>query len=232
MEGASSTICRPSISCSRFPGDTDQSARHRILLIAYHFPPSAAVGGTRMANFAKWLPSSGWEPYVLTIRDVHVERMDPGRLRDPRGRGDRQGRRTAHRGGTARSLAIGRACEGHATFRGGVDSRSGPDRYRGEALSRRLKRYLLPSSFSRTMSEAGSCPRLRRLSGRFGGIASSGSCDFPPSVLRTPDRPCRQDDRRRRWIADFRDPWMTTGWKRVYPTCALSMRIEAWLRGR
>jgi glycosyltransferase involved in cell wall biosynthesis len=32
-----------------------------------------------------------------------------------------------------------------------------------------------------------------------------------------------------RWAADFRDPWMTTGWKRAYPTCALSMRIEAWL---
>jgi glycosyltransferase involved in cell wall biosynthesis len=35
-----------------------------------------------------------------------------------------------------------------------------------------------------------------------------------------------------RWVADFRDPWMTTGWKRMYPTSAASNRIEAWLERR
>jgi glycosyltransferase involved in cell wall biosynthesis len=32
-----------------------------------------------------------------------------------------------------------------------------------------------------------------------------------------------------RWIADFRDPWMTTGSKRLFPTSALSIRVESWL---
>ena len=32
-----------------------------------------------------------------------------------------------------------------------------------------------------------------------------------------------------KWIADFRDPWMTTGSKRTYPTCLLSLKIERWL---
>jgi hypothetical protein len=32
-----------------------------------------------------------------------------------------------------------------------------------------------------------------------------------------------------RWAADFRDPWMTTGSKRLYPTCDASLRIERWL---
>src|SRR5207253_3546316 len=34
---------------------------------------------------------------------------------------------------------------------------------------------------------------------------------------------------RRKWIVDFRDPWMTTGTKRLYPTSALSLKIEKWL---
>jgi hypothetical protein len=33
-----------------------------ILIIAYHFPPEAAVGATRPANFAKFLPEHGWQP--------------------------------------------------------------------------------------------------------------------------------------------------------------------------
>ena len=75
-----------------------------------------------MANFAKWLPSSGWEPYVLTIRDVHVERMDPGRLRDLEGVVIDKVGVLPYRGGMVwgGQSAIGRACEGHATFRGGV----------------------------------------------------------------------------------------------------------------
>jgi hypothetical protein len=52
----------------------------RILLISYHFPPSAAVGGQRIANFARYLSRCGWHPNVLTIRVEDVERLDPGRL--------------------------------------------------------------------------------------------------------------------------------------------------------
>jgi glycosyltransferase involved in cell wall biosynthesis len=32
-----------------------------------------------------------------------------------------------------------------------------------------------------------------------------------------------------RWVVDYRDPWMTTGSKRLYPTCAASIAIESWL---
>ena len=31
------------------------------------------------------------------------------------------------------------------------------------------------------------------------------------------------------WVADFRDPWMTTGSKRLFPTSAWSLKIERWL---
>ena len=32
-----------------------------------------------------------------------------------------------------------------------------------------------------------------------------------------------------RWVVDFRDPWMSTGSKRLFATCNLSLKIEAWL---
>ena len=32
-----------------------------------------------------------------------------------------------------------------------------------------------------------------------------------------------------RWIADFRDPWMTGGSKKLFMTCAASLGIERWL---
>ena len=54
----------------------------KILLIAYHFPPDAAVGGLRIAKFARYLPSFGWEPTVLTIKDRYREQFDKGRAND------------------------------------------------------------------------------------------------------------------------------------------------------
>ena len=52
----------------------------KILIISYHFPPSQAVGGLRAANFARFLPLSGWEPSVLTIKDKYVSNKDVERL--------------------------------------------------------------------------------------------------------------------------------------------------------
>jgi len=46
-----------------------------VLLAAYYFPPSAAVGGLRIARFARILPAFDWSPYVLTVED---RRQDQG----------------------------------------------------------------------------------------------------------------------------------------------------------
>lgn len=54
----------------------------KLLLISYHFPPDASVGAIRPAKFAKYLSRSGWQPYVLTVREKHVPSQDPTRLRD------------------------------------------------------------------------------------------------------------------------------------------------------
>lgn len=59
-----------------------QKKLKNILLISYHFPPSTAVGGLRIANFAKNLPKFGINSYVLTIKDHYLKDLDIERLSD------------------------------------------------------------------------------------------------------------------------------------------------------
>ena len=44
-------------------------AVHRVLVIAYYFPPLGLSGVQRTLKFVKYLPSFGWEPTVLTVED-------------------------------------------------------------------------------------------------------------------------------------------------------------------
>lgn len=57
----------------------------KILIVAYHFPPDAAVGALRPQKFVKYLPEFGWQPYVLTIREKYLGRSDQVRLEDVTG---------------------------------------------------------------------------------------------------------------------------------------------------
>ena len=42
----------------------------RVLIISYNFPPMGMGGVQRATKFAKYLPSFGWEPIILTVKDV------------------------------------------------------------------------------------------------------------------------------------------------------------------
>lgn len=43
---------------------------NRVLVIAYYFPPMGMGGVQRAVKFVKYLPEFGWEPTVLTVKDV------------------------------------------------------------------------------------------------------------------------------------------------------------------
>jgi glycosyltransferase involved in cell wall biosynthesis len=49
---------------------------NKALIVAYHFPPDAAVGALRPLAFARYLPAYGWEPYVLTVKEKYYPRLD------------------------------------------------------------------------------------------------------------------------------------------------------------
>ncbi len=54
----------------------------RILLITYHFPPSAASGSCRLLGFARHLPTFGWQPLVVAPPTMPWEPIDPRLARD------------------------------------------------------------------------------------------------------------------------------------------------------
>jgi len=54
----------------------------KVLIISYHFPPDAEVGGLRAQKFAKYLPLFGWTPFVLSVNEKYYCQRDEERCRD------------------------------------------------------------------------------------------------------------------------------------------------------
>src|SRR5581483_9735882 len=44
-----------------------------VLIVAYHYPPSVAVGAVRPSKIARYLPDVGWRPIVLTATAADQE---------------------------------------------------------------------------------------------------------------------------------------------------------------
>lgn len=61
---------------------TDYRPVHRVLMIAYYFPPLGLSGVQRTLKFAKYLPAHGWEPTVLTVEDRGYFAKDENLLRE------------------------------------------------------------------------------------------------------------------------------------------------------
>ena len=190
--------------------------RGRILLTAYHFPPSAAVGGLRMARFAKFLPGFGWTPYVLTVFDEDRDREQGTDVTRLTGLERISIRRTHSRAG--RMSALYRMLK--SRFRGSsgasesqsetvVPQRTEPVPSQHEGLVSRFKRYvgsiflMLPDEQKGwAFSSALTAIRLVR-SQRIDWILTSGppfSVHFIGLVVRTFTST--------KWVADFRDLWI------------------------
>jgi hypothetical protein len=44
----------------------------KVLIISYYFPPDPSIGSLRAGGLAKYLPSFGWEPIILTKKIPHT----------------------------------------------------------------------------------------------------------------------------------------------------------------
>jgi glycosyltransferase involved in cell wall biosynthesis len=58
----------------------------KVLIISYYFPPMGMGGVQRVTKFVRYLPDFGWEPVVLTVRDVVYYARDDSLLNEVRGR--------------------------------------------------------------------------------------------------------------------------------------------------
>ncbi len=54
----------------------------KVLIISYYFPPSGGPGVQRILKFVKYLPSFGWEPVVLTVKDGDFPARDESLLNE------------------------------------------------------------------------------------------------------------------------------------------------------
>lgn len=205
-----------------------------ILVIAYHFPPSAAVGGRRPANFASALRRLGWRSHALTIPEGAIEQIDRGPLKDvadvpvhiasvwptfvsvlswaiktlrPRPR---------ESGGAPSAMAAATSAKGAGA----------------ETLARRLRRYVMSFALLPDGEKGWTVPAVIaavRVIKRERLEWFMTSC--PPYSVHVIGLAVKKLTGAR-WVADFRDPWMTTGSKRLFPTCSASLAIERWLERR
>lgn len=203
----------------------------KILLISYHFPPSAEVGGQRIANFAKRLSGLGWDPYVLTVKDRHIESLDRGRASCIPGE-------KVFKAGEALSVVrIYLALKGaaRAFFRdrapspkaaSAADSRPDANGRRSETVRARLRRYILAFLSLPDMHRSWLVPatiRAVRIIRQEKIDCILTSC--PPYTVQLVGLLAKWVTGVT-WVADFRDPWMTAGAKSLYATCAASLWIE------
>ncbi|MCR4437596.1 MAG: glycosyltransferase family 4 protein [bacterium] len=61
-------------------------ASRKVLFVAYYFPPLGMGGVQRAAKFVKYLPEFGWEPVVVTVKDVAYFAKDEALAREVEGR--------------------------------------------------------------------------------------------------------------------------------------------------
>ncbi len=214
--------------------NSTRSGKKKILLISYHFPPSTAVGGLRIANFAKYLPLFGWNTSVLTIKDRYLDNMDTKRINDD---GDVRVIKTGklpkfiqaylmlktmyHSLKKRRFITLNELERSHVQPNGYLSG--------SENIPRKIKRYLvsfltLPDG-ERNWILPAVFRAVREIKGEKIDCILTSSPPYSVQIIGLLVKLVTGV----KWIADFRDPWITVGPKRLYETCALSTRIEGWL---
>jgi glycosyltransferase involved in cell wall biosynthesis len=53
---------------------------HKLLAVAYYFPPAGGAGVQRTTKFVKYLPQFGWQPIILTVKEKHFPLTDSSLL--------------------------------------------------------------------------------------------------------------------------------------------------------
>ena len=207
----------------------------RMLLVTYHFPPDAAVGAVRPAKFAKYLPEFGWEPIVYTLKERYYETHDFGKL-EPALNNTRI-HRTALIAGPLRIYSglkdritkprvdpdpaapvIPMIRDGEPLERTPVRRLKGltrsffrlPDEEQGWILNVALEGYRIARRYKVDAFVTSAPP----MSTHIGGALLKKATGI-------------------RWVADFRDPWVSSPLERIDPrddfTRRLNERLESWV---
>lgn len=201
--------------------------RQKVLIITYHFPPDSAMGAVRPAKFAKYLPEFGWEPIVYTVRDRYYGRCDYGKF-EPR----------------LKSMKIYRAnlIPGPLEVYGRLAMRK--NRSHPAQLETQIE---VPQLNNRTGSAKRLISSFLRLpdekQGWIANIALGGSrilrrqkidvifTSGPPWTTHLGGLILKYITKRR-WVADFRDPWTIENFKPDQMRSQWSDTVEKWLENK
>ena len=211
----------------------NKETNKKILLISYHFPPSLAVGGFRIAGFVEKLPLYGWNPYVLTIKEKYIDNTDNATL--------------AHietvkifRTNTFpaildfylsfKRLILSVLSREKVSFKemGQQYAASSKSTSVHEGLIQKLKRYFISlfitlPDVERAWIIPAILTAIREIKNdKINCILTSS----PPYSVHIIGLMIKKIVPKIRWIADFRDPWMTPFSKGLYLTSSLSNRLE------
>jgi glycosyltransferase involved in cell wall biosynthesis len=196
----------------------------KILIVSYHFPPDASVGALRPAKFAKYLPQFCWSPIILSVRDRYYSSIDKSKLKD-----------VASVPRIYRTSMLPHASRIYVNLKTRFQKReahteSDNTRHRptkGGAIFSSPKRLFLsleclPDDKQVWIPAATSVGLKIIVQEKVNAIYTSGppmSCHLIGLLLKTATG--------RRWIADFRDPWISHRGGFV-PSTAVSRAIEGW----
>lgn len=204
------------------------SAKTRVLLVSYYFPPDASVGGLRLAKFARALPDVGLTPVVLTSASSETEQgTDRGRL---------QGLEHVRIVATADPTSLVERLQRLRTWWAGngraqAQSADGPaPPHLGSRPVSRLKRYVLslivylPDEKKHWALRAAFVARGLVRSQKIDCVLTSG----PPFSSHAVGVVAKLTTGVR-WVADFRDPWVEMLPDRFPETRS---RLSDWLERR
>jgi len=198
----------------------------KILIITYHFPPDAAVGGMRPAKFAKYLPQFGWEPIILTVKQRYYRVTDLSKLKDLGGVPRVYRTRMLPQPGRL-YMALKAHARKAATAPAGAPVATSSASHQGVLASVRralVSLECLPDDKQMWIPVAVPIAAKIVRQHKVDAFLTTGppmTCHVIGLMLKAMTG--------RRWIADFRDPWVLNREESVFPSTAFSRAAEAWL---
>jgi len=204
-------------------------SKNKILLISYHFPPSTAIGGMRIASFAKYLSAEGWDPYVLTLKDRYLEQKDMNCLDSLEGVSiSKAGKLIALRDIYLKIKLLlsrwsgGSGNEGDTVVKSDAKTAVGGKSKKGEIKHFIASLVLLPDE-ERNWIIPATIKAIRILRREKIDYILTSS---PPHSVHLVGSLVAIMWPTVKWIADFRDPWMVPYEKGAFPTTSFSNFID------
>jgi glycosyltransferase involved in cell wall biosynthesis len=220
------------------PSSSDSPAARRILLISYHLPPATAVGGLRAANFAKCLPALGYEPTVLTLEEneevngcAQADRL-PDSIKIIRVKGLPRASQAIVKlkrlaGPLFNSPRPAPAGEEIISEVKSVNADNGRQEMPGIKRIVQSLFLFLPDSEKNWIIPASLAAVREVRRHKIDYIMTT----CPPYSVHLVGLLTRLLTGAK-WIADYRDPWIIFGYKRLFAYSPISVRIERWIEGK